>query len=1040
MIKRLVSFALHQPLFVFLLTGLFLLAGIVAFQNLPIEAFPDVTDIQVTVITLYPGYAAEEVEKQVTTPLEIGLSGLPNAVRMFSHTQFGLSFLIVTFDDRANDYQARQLVLERLRGVDLPDKAQVQLAPLSTPIGELFRYRVTGSGQDLRELRAIQDWTITRYLKLAPGVADVVSLGGFLKQYQVSLDLAKLKANNISMQQVLTALGQGNANAGGSYLEQGDQQYLIRGIGLLRSANDIGNIILAEHGGTPLLVRDLATVEVSDVPRQGTVGMNDDNEIVTGIVLMRKGENPSEVLKAVKDRVKDLNDSILPKGVSIVPYYDRTFLIDTTLHTVFKNLLEGAILVMIVLYLFLGNLRAAAIVAAIIPLALLATFMGLRIRNLPANLLSLGAMDFGIIVDGAVIVLENIFRELSEHQHAPSSLSRARGHVKDVIIEAAAHVGRPTMFSMLIIIIAHIPIFTLQRQEGRIFAPMAYTIVSALLGSLLFSLTLVPVLAYFLLRRGVPHGENRLVRMCKKLYRPLLVQAVRWPVIILIAAVAALAGSLVLATQLGSEFLPELNEGSVWVNLTLPPGISVSEAVRECARVRSILRQFPEVRSVISKAGRPEDGTDPKQINMAEFLVDTYPQEEWKSKISKEELLKRFDDALSKVPGFEPSFSQPIRDNILESISQIDGQVVIKVFGDDLDTIKKTAQQVLDQVSSVRGVARAFIDRAGSVPQLQIEIDRARAARYGLNVVDVQNVIETAVGGKEATEIWEGERKYPVVVRLEENQRRDVSTIGKILVETPRGLRIPLEDVATLSIGSGSMNIAHESGKRLNAIGVFLRGRDMGSAVEEMQQRVKQNVTLPPGYYLQWGGEFENQQRAMNRLRIIVPISIFLIFLLLFNAFGSVKSALLILSNIPFALVGGILALLITHIPLSVSAAIGFIALFGQAVLNGVVIVSYFNALRAEGLDARQAAIEGSLVRFRTVLMTALLAMLGLLPMALSKGIGSEVQKPLAVVIIGGLVSATALTLLVLPALYTLVERRSTPQADTPVLASQSGD
>ncbi len=1038
MIKRLVSFSLHQPLFVFLLTGLFLLGGIVAFENLPIEAFPDVTDIQVTVITLYPGYAAEEVEKQVTTPLEIGLSGLPNAVRMFSHTQFGLSFLIVTFDDRADDYQARQLVLERLRDVDLPSQAQVQLAPLSTPIGELFRYRVNGPGQDLKELRSIQDWTITRYLKLAPGVADVVSLGGFLKQYQVSLDLAKLKANNVSMQQVFTALGQGNANAGGSYLEQGAQQYLIRGIGLLRSADDIGNIILAEHGGTPLLVHDVATVDVSSVPRQGTVGMNDDNEIVTGIILMRKGENPSEVLKAVKARVKDLNDGILPKGVSIVPYYDRTFLIDTTLHTVFKNLLEGAVLVMIVLYLFLGNFRAAAIVASIIPLALLSTFMGLRIRGLPANLLSLGAMDFGIIVDGAVIVLENIFRELSEQQHTVTN--KIRGNVKEVIIEAAAHVGRPTMFSMLIIIIAHIPIFTLQRQEGRIFAPMAYTIVSALLGSLLFSLTLVPVMAYFLLRSGVPHGENRLVRFCKKLYRPLLTHAVRWPIVVLALAVMALAGSLLLATQLGSEFLPELNEGSVWVNLTLPPGISVSEAVKECAKVRSILRTFPEVRAVISKAGRPEDGTDPKQINMAEFLVDTYPQEEWKSKLSKEELLKRFDEALSQVPGFEPSFSQPIRDNILESISQIDGQIVIKVFGDDLDLIKKTAQQVLDQVSSVRGVARAFIDREGSVPQLQIEIDRARAARYGLNVVDVQNVIETAVGGKEATQIWEGERKYPVVVRLKEDQRRDISTIGKILVETPTGLRVPLEDVATLSIGSGSMNIAHESGKRLNAIGVFLRGRDMGSAVEEMQQRVKQNVTLPQGYYLQWGGEFENQQRAMSRLRIIVPISIFLIFLLLFNAFGSVKSALLILSNIPFALVGGILALLITRIPLSVSAAIGFIALFGQAVLNGVVIVSYFNALRAEGLDARQAAIEGSLVRFRTVLMTALLAMLGLLPMALSKGIGSEVQKPLAVVIIGGLVSATALTLLVLPALYTLVERKPTPRADTPVLASQSGD
>jgi cobalt-zinc-cadmium resistance protein CzcA len=1024
-IRKLVDFAVHQPLFVFLLTGLFVLGGIIAFQNLPIEAFPDVTDIQVTIITLYPGYAAEEVEKQVTTPIEIGLSGLPNAVRLFSHTQFGLSFIIVTFDDKANDYAARQLVLERLRGVDLPQNAETQLAPLTTPIGELFRYRVDGKGYDDRDLRSIQDWVIARYLKQTPGVADVVSLGGFLKQYQVNLDLAKLRAHNIPMQQVLTQLGQGNANAGGSYLEQGDQQYLIRGIGLLRSADDIGNIILSEREGTPLLIKDVATIATSSVPRQGTVGKDDQDEIVTGIVLMRKGENPSEVLKAVKTRVAELSDSILPKGVTISPYYDRSSLIDNTLHTVFKNLLEGAALVMIVLYLFLGNLRAASIVAVVIPLALLATFIGLQLRGLPANLLSLGAMDFGIIVDGGVIVLENIFRELSERRLPPKDKPR----IKEAIVQAAAHVGRPTMFSMLIIIIAHLPIFTLQRQEGRIFAPMAYTIVSALIGSLLFSLTLVPMLAYFMLGRGVKHGENKLVTLCKRVYRPVLSLAVRRPVAVLLAAVAALGGSLAVATRLGSEFLPELNEGSVWVNLTLPPGISVSEAVRECSRVRSIIGKFPEVRSVTSKAGRPEDGTDPKQINMSEFLVDLYPQDQWKRQISKDDLLKEMQVEIEKVPGLQPSFSQPIRDNILESISQIDGQVVIKLFGDDIGKIRAKAQEVLDTVKGVNGVARAFVDRAGSVPQLQIEIDRQRAARYGLNVSDVENVIETALGGKKATEIWEGERKFPVVVRLREEQRSDISSIARIVVETPRGLRVPLEDVATLNIRGGSMNISHESGKRLAAIGVFLRGRDMGSAVAEMQQRVREKIQLPQGYFLQWGGEFENQQRAMRRLQVIVPLSIFLIFLLLFNAFGSVKSAALILSNIPFALVGGILALYLTGIPLSVSAAIGFIALFGQAVLNGVVIVSYFNSLRDQGRNAVEAAIEGSLVRFRTVIMTALLAMLGLLPMALSKGIGSEVQKPLAIVIIGGLVSATLLTLVMLPALYTLLERRPRPAA-----------
>jgi cobalt-zinc-cadmium resistance protein CzcA len=855
---------------------------------------------------------------------------------------------------------------------------------------------------------------------MVPGVADVVSLGGFMKEYQVNVDALKLQAHHVPMQQVLDALGKGNANAGGSYLEQGDQQYLIRGIGLLRTPDDIGSIILDEHGGTPLFVRDVADVSLSSVPRQGTVGMNEENEITSGIVVMRKGENPSEVLAAVKQRIAELNDSILPKGVSIVPFYDRSGLIDTTLHTVFKNLVEGACLVTIVLYLFLGRFKAAAIVAGIIPLALLSTFIGLKLRNLPANLLSLGAMDFGIVVDGAVIVLENIFRELSER----SGKLADKLSVRDAIIEATSQVGRPTMFSMMIIIIAHLPIFTLQRQEGRIFAPMAYTIVSALIGSLLFSLTLVPVLAYFLLGKGVPHGENFLVKFCKKLYRPVLTAAVRRPWPIQIVAIVALGGSFLVATRLGSEFLPELNEGSVWVNLTLPPGISVTEAVRECARIRSILRQFPEVRNVVSKAGRPEDGTDPKQINMAEVFVDLYPPDQWKRKITKDELLNEFQDALQKVPGYEPSFSQPIRDNILESISQIDGQVVVKVFGDDIDQLRTKSREVLDTVLKVPGVARAFIDRAGEVPQLRISIDRERASRYDLNVADVESVIETAVGGKEATEIWEGEQKYPVVVRLQEDERRDIATIGRIPVDTPRGQRIPLEDVATLTVQNGSMNIAHESGKRLASIGVFIRGRDMGSTVADMQKRVRDKVRFPPGYFVRWGGEFENQQRAMARLQVIVPISIFLIFLLLFNAFGSVKSAMLILSNIPFALVGGIIALYITRIPLSVSAAIGFIALFGQAVLNGVVIVSHFNELRGEGLSGSEAAVEGSMTRLRTVLMTALLAMLGLTPMALSHGIGSEVQKPLAIVIIGGLVSATILTLLVLPALYAMVERK----------------
>jgi heavy metal efflux system protein len=1028
MIKRVVSFALHQPLFLVMLVVLFVAAGSVAFRSLPIEAFPDVTDVQVTVITLFPGHAAEEVEKQVTIPLEIGLSGLPHAVRMFSHTQFGLSFLTITFDDQVDNYFARQQALERLQGIELPQGVQPELAPLSTPIGELYRYQLSAQNVSPTELRTLQDWVVARHLKMVPGVADVISRGGFIKQYQVDLDLAKMKSYDVSMQQVFTALGRGNANAGGSYVEQGEQQYLIRGIGLLTSGDDIGNVVVAERSGTPLLIKDIAGVSVSSVPRQGLVGKDGDDEIVSGIVLMRKGENPSEVLTAVKDRIEALNQSVLPKGVRIVPYYDRTWLIHTTLKTVFKNLLEGALLVTVVLYLFLGHLRSAAIVAVIIPLSLLGTFIGLKLRGIPANLLSLGAMDFGIIVDGAVIVVENIFRKLSEHDKA-----RDRNSLSESVLEATVQVGRPTLFSMLIIILAHLPIFTLQRHEGRIFAPMAYTVVSALVGSLLFSLTLVPLLCFYLLRKGLPERENWLVRACKRIYRPALVTALNHRKAVLVGALAALSGSLLLVPHLGTEFLPELNEGTLWVNITLPPGISVSEVSKMCARIRATLRQFPEVVQVISQAGRPEDGTDPKPINMLEVFVDLKHPSQWTRKITKDQLVEQIEGALDTIPGIEPSISQPIRDNVLESISQIDGQIVIKVFGQDTATLREKAREVLHAVSGVRGVARAFIDRAGEVPQLQIKIDRQRASRYGLNVSDIQDVIETALGGKAATEIWEGERRFGVVVRLREEERRDMATIKNILVDTPGGIRIPLEQVATVAVGSGNMNISRESGMRVAAIGVFIRGRDMGSLVEEMQQRVRDSVSFPPGYFTTWGGEFENQQRAMRRLLFIVPVSVFLIFVLLFDAFKSVKNASLILLNVPFALIGGILALFLTGIHLSVSAAIGFIALFGQAVLNGVVMVSYFNLLRETGASPFDAVLEGALVRLRTVLMTALLAMLGLLPMALSKGIGSEVQKPLAVVIIGGMFSATLLTLIVLPTLYLLFEGRGASFTPAPV-------
>ena len=1018
MIRRLVGFGLNQPFFLILLIALFIAGGIAAFRSLPVEAFPDVTDTQVQVIALFPGRAAEEVEKQVTIPIEIGLSGIPHSVRLFSHTQFGLSFVAVTFDDAVDAYFSRQQVLERLRDVDLPPGVSPDLGPLATPIGEIYRYRIAGDLSPT-EMRTIQDWTVARQLKTVPGVADVVTYGGFVKQYQVEPDLAKMKAYGVTLQQLFAALDRGSANAGGGYVEKGEQQYLIRGIGLLKSADDIGNIVVTQRSGTPLLVRDISSIETGGLPRQGLSGQDHEDDIVTGLVLMRKGENPSEVLKDLKAKIETINSTGLPRGARIIPIYDRTWLIDTTLHTVFKNLMEGALLVTCVLLLFLGSVRAALIVAFMIPLSLLATFTGLTLRGIPANLLSLGAMDFGIIVDGAVIVVENIFRKLAEHSTHQREFKRDRRSLRAVILDATTEVGRPTFFSMLIIITAHIPIFTLQRHEGRIFAPMAWTVTSALIGSLILSLTLVPLLCYFLLRGGTSEKENIVIRACKRVYRPALLWALANRAAVIAVAIVLLGASAVALTRLGSEFLPELNEGTMWVNIYFPPGISINETKRLAAKVREILHSSEVVKTVTSKAGRPDDGTDPKPINMAEFFVDLKPPAEWPKNLTREKLIDEFGKQLDALPGVEPSFSQPIRDNVLESISQIDGQIVIKVFGSDGDVLQQQTQRVLQIVSGIRGVGRAYIDRSGRVPQLQIEVNRANCARYGLNVSDIQDVVEIALGGKQATEIWEGEKKFAVAVRLKD-QERQMDNVRNIPVDTPDGQRIPLAQLATISVRDGAMNISREFGTRVMAIGVFIENRDMGSLVAEMQDRVDREVKLPSGYYITWGGEFENQQRAMKRLELIVPVSVLLIFALLFNAFGSAKHAALILLNVPFALVGGIFALRVTGINLSVSAAIGFIALFGQAVLNGVVMVSYFNQLRDEGMRTFDAVLNGALIRLRTVLMTGTLAMLGLLPMALSHGIGSETQKPLAVVIIGGLISATLLTLFVLPVVYVL--------------------
>jgi cobalt-zinc-cadmium resistance protein CzcA len=1010
--KKIISFSLSQPLVVLLGTLLFVFSGVIAFQNLSVEAFPDVTDTQVTVIALYQGRAAEEVEKQVTLPIETALSGLPNSIRLFSHTQFGLSYTVITYDEKADVNLVRQQVNERLLGVDLPQGVQANIMPNATPVGEIMRYRLKGSGVSTTDLRTLQDWVVEKSLRQVPGVADVVAMGGHIKQYEVQPDMEKLRSFKLTIQNLLDALGRGNSNAGGSYVAQGSQQFTIRGIGLLTSSAEIGQIVMGSSNGTPILVRDVAQVNLGAVPRLGISGQDDDDDAVVGIVIMRKGENPSQVLKNVKDKLALINERVLPKGVQIIPFYDRTWLMGKTLATVFRNLVEGALLVSLVLYLFLSNFRASLAVVVVIPLALLSTFLGLKFMGVPANLLSLGAMDFGIIVDGAVIVIENIMHRLAQRGEGMSDKER-----QVVITDAANEVGRPTLFSMLIIIAAHIPIFALQRHEGRIFQPMALSVTTALIGSLIFSLSLVPLLAYWMLKTKLPHGDNQLVMVAKRIYTPILDWALLQQKKVMAIAFTMFVLALLVASRLGSEFLPELNEGTFWVNWDLPSSISQEDATKVLRLARRALQTIPEVKTVVSKAGQPEDGTDPKTLSMAEVFVDVKPTEEWRKGLTRDQLIEEMDARLSVIPGVDPAFSQPIRDNVLESISQIKGQIVVKVAGDDLQELQRTVEAMKREFRQVQGIQRAEVDRLGQLPQLVIDINREKAARLGINVSDIQDVIETALAGKSTTYIWEGEKKFAVAVRLPE-EKRALSQLSSTPILMDNGGYTTLGSIADIRQTSGAMNIARETGRRTMAIGIFIKGRDMGSIVAEMKDRVSKNVVIPTSYTVSWSGEFENQERAMKRLSVVVPVSLLLIFLLLFNAFNSVKAAALILLNVPLALIGGFVALWVLGIPLSVSAAIGFIALSGQAVLNGVVMLSVFQQLRSAGLTVRDAVKEGSLQRLRTVLMTALLAALGLLPMALSHEIGSETQRPLAIVIIGGLITATFLTLVVLPALY----------------------
>jgi cobalt-zinc-cadmium resistance protein CzcA len=1014
MIQRLVAFALHQRFIILALAALLTAGGIASFSRLPIEAYPDVVDVEVDVITIWPGHAAEEVERLVTTALEKELNGVANLTFLRSVSIFGLSNIRVLFADGTDAYWARQQVLERMAQAEIPADAKPQLGPLASVIGEVYRYTLESKSIPLVELKAMQDWTIEREFKKVPGVADIVSWGGGIKQYQISVDQARLRAYGLTLKQVSDAVAGNNSNAGGSYVRQGEYALMVRGIGLIQSTRDIENIVVAAQKGTPIRVSDIGTVGIGTAIRFGILGKDHEDDLVQGIVLMRKGENPGKVIDGVKKKIAEIQQ-LLPPGVELKPYYSRDRLVQTTVATVMRNLVEGAALVVLLLTLFLYNLRAALIVALTIPLSLLFAFIFMDVRGIPANLLSLGAIDFGIIVDGAVIMTESILRHLSERKVTGHRVVREVQH-------AAVEVARPLTFAVLIIMTVYLPIVTFQRIEGKLFRPMAVTISLAVVGSLLLTLTLIPVLTSFLFRRPPAERESPLLRWLRRPYTPAIRWCVRRPVVPVLGAAGLIALSLFVFTLLGKEFLPELDEGDMWLRVKLPVGIALEATRPYVHEIRERMLQFPEVRVVVSQTGAPDDGTDPNGADNNEFYIGLKPREQWRFK-EKDKLVEAMAASLSDIPGITTNFSQPIKDNVDEALAGVKGELGIKLFGPDLFVLQQKAREIAKVLGTIRGVADLDYDQLVGQPQLQIVVDRSAAARYGINVQDVQDTIEAATKGRNVTEVFEGERRFNLAVKL--SQDGDVlANLRGLLISAPGGERIPVSQLAEFSTKDGFGQILRDGNVRRVAIKWSVRERDMGGLVTEAMKKVGEAVSLPPGYQMVWSGRFEDQQRALARLYIIVPLVIFIIFILLFGAFNSVGDALLIMLNLPFALVGGTLALYLWQTNFNISAAVGYIAVFGVSVLNGVVLVSSIRQAYADGLPLQGAIVRGCEIRFRPIVVSAVVAVVGFLPAALSHGIGSEIQRPLARVVIGGLVSSTALTLLVLPAVYALFARR----------------
>jgi len=1015
MIARLVAFALHHRFVTLALAFLLVVSGISAFLRLPIEAYPDVGDVKVEVITLWPGHATEELERVITIPLENELNGIAGVTLLKSESQLGLSNIRIVFVDGTDDYWARQQVQERIAGANLPSDAKPQLAPLSGVIGEVFRYTLHSTALSQFELKALQDWVLEREFRKVSGVADVVTWGGGAKQYQITVDPTRLRAYNLTLKQVFDAVSSNNSNAGGSYIPEGEYALIVRGLGLIQSMHDIENIVVAAQKGTPVRVRDIATVGVGPGLRLGKLGRDHEDDLVQGIVLMRRGENPGKVIEGVKAKVAEVQ-KMLPAGVELRPYYSRDRLVKTTVTTVLTNLVEGAALVIILLSLFLYNVRAAFIVALTIPLSLLFAFIFMDLRGIPANLLSLGAIDFGIIVDGAVIMTENIVRHLSQHKPQGRRVLREVQH-------AAVEVARPLTFAVLIIMTVYVPIVTFQRIEGKLFRPMAVTISLAVVGALLLTLTLIPVLCTLFFRRPPSERESPLLRWLRRPYEPILRWCLRRPLVPIATAAVCLVLSIFIFTLLGKEFLPELDEGDLWVRVKFPIGISIEGVSPYVREIRERFLQFPEVRVVVSQLGAPDDGTDPEAPDNVEFYVGLRPRGEWQTTKDKEKLIEAMTGSLEHIPGISTNFSQPIKDNVDEALAGTKGELAIKLFGPDTFVMDAKAREIVRVLKDIRGVADLDYDHEVGMPELRITVDRAAAARYGINVQDVQDVIEAATKGRTVSQIFEGERRFDLVVRLSRDENA-LARLRNLTVSAPSGERVPVRQLAEFTRTEGLAEIVREGNSRRVVVKWSVRERDMGGLVAEAMKKVEAAVKLPEGYRMVWSGRFEDQQRALARLYVIVPLVMFIIFVLLFGAFESVGDALLIMLNLPFALIGGTLALYFWRTNFNISAAVGYIAVFGVSVLNGVVLVSSIRQALDEGLPLREAIVRGCDLRFRAIVVSAIVAIIGFCPAALSQGIGAEIQRPLARVVIGGLVSSTVLTLLVLPAVYALFARR----------------